>query len=331
MDQKKIGKFIQEMRKQKKLTQQELAEKLGVSDKTISRWENGINLPDASLYNSLCTELNISINELLSGQKLKDKEYQQKLEENIILLNDNTKKSVKKFKKYTIFTMILLFLLISLSGLLLYVKNRYDYQLTTLKNSEVKYKVCKYNSPYGKSQILVKVYAKDNGGSMLRVLHDYEEDKIIVVNNTRYKKWLYNKNVLKDVKTDILSIDTDYKKIYYLDTLIWNDTMPLEECIESKGFTRTYQILNIKKSDDKEYMYLTISEFQNEKPYVVKVRMELASNIIVGKNYEFSFRHNKPLGYVLKDEISEIFDNLELISVKETNKINSEQVHDEIL
>ena len=330
MNQEKIGKFIQEMRKQKRITQQELAEKLGVSDKSISRWENGINLPDASIYNSLCEELDISINELLSGQKLKEKEYQQKLEENIVLLNDTTKKSVRKFKKYMIITIILFVLLIFLSGLLLYIKNRYDYQLSVLNIDEVKYKVCEYNSRYNnEKRILVKVYAKDNGGSMLRVLHDYEDDKILVVNNTRYKKWLYNKKELEDIKTDIISTYSDYKKIYYRDTLIWDDSQPLDECVESKGFTRTYQILNIK-NNDKEYIYLTISEFQNEKPYVVKVRTELVSSIEVGKNYEFSFRHNLSLGYILKDEISVIFENLELISVKETNKTGLDQIHDEI-
>ena len=84
MNQEKIGKFIANCRKQKNMTQQELAEKLGVSDRTIGNWENGRNMPDLSLFKPLCNELNISLNDLMSGEKVKEKEYQDKLEENII-------------------------------------------------------------------------------------------------------------------------------------------------------------------------------------------------------------------------------------------------------
>lgn len=70
MNLKKIGKFIAEMRKAKGLTQEELAEKLGVNNRTISRWENGENMPDISLYKPLCEILKISIEELVNGEKL---------------------------------------------------------------------------------------------------------------------------------------------------------------------------------------------------------------------------------------------------------------------
>ena len=84
MNQEKIGKFIAKNRKLKKLTQYELAEKLGVSDRTISNWENGKNMPDLSLFKPLCNILGITINELMSGEVIADKEYGEKLEENII-------------------------------------------------------------------------------------------------------------------------------------------------------------------------------------------------------------------------------------------------------
>lgn len=69
MDQVKIGKFITQLRKEKGMTQQQLAEKLGVTDRSVSRWENGINLPDASLFDSLCMVLGTQMEELLSGEK----------------------------------------------------------------------------------------------------------------------------------------------------------------------------------------------------------------------------------------------------------------------
>ena len=63
------------------MTQQELADKIGVTDKAISKWENGRGMPDLSLMKPLCKELGITINELISGERIDKKEYQEKLEE----------------------------------------------------------------------------------------------------------------------------------------------------------------------------------------------------------------------------------------------------------
>ncbi|MBQ9731342.1 MAG: helix-turn-helix domain-containing protein [Bacilli bacterium] len=70
MDQLKIGKFIAEFRKQKQLTQLQLADKLGITDKAISKWERGIAMPDTSIMLELCDILCISVNELLSGERI---------------------------------------------------------------------------------------------------------------------------------------------------------------------------------------------------------------------------------------------------------------------
>ena len=68
MDQKKIGKFILELRKENNMTQQDLANKIGVTDRAISKWENGRGMPDLSFMNPFCIELGITINELFSGE-----------------------------------------------------------------------------------------------------------------------------------------------------------------------------------------------------------------------------------------------------------------------
>lgn len=81
MNQEKIGNFILELRKEKNMTQQELADKIGVTDKAISKWENGRGMPDLSLMKPLYKELGITINELISGEIIDKKEYQEKLEE----------------------------------------------------------------------------------------------------------------------------------------------------------------------------------------------------------------------------------------------------------
>lgn len=96
MDQIKTGKFIQEMRKRKNLTQRQLAEMLGISDKTISKWETGNGLPEVGLMPDLCTILEISVNELLAGQKLNKNQYFNKAEENMINLMSENNEAKKK-------------------------------------------------------------------------------------------------------------------------------------------------------------------------------------------------------------------------------------------
>lgn len=96
MEQEKIGKFILQLRKEKKMTQKELAEKLGVTDRAISKWENGRGMPDLSLMKALCDELGISVNELLSGEKIENADYQEKLEENILNTIAYTSKKVER-------------------------------------------------------------------------------------------------------------------------------------------------------------------------------------------------------------------------------------------
>lgn len=86
MDQVKIGKFIASLRKEHSLTQKELAQQLGISDKTVSKWETGRGLPEISIMRSLCETLNVSINELLSGGRLDATSYREKAEENIAVL-----------------------------------------------------------------------------------------------------------------------------------------------------------------------------------------------------------------------------------------------------
>lgn len=110
MNQEKIGKFILKRRKEKNMTQQELADKIGVTDRAISKWENGRGMPDLSLMKPLCDELGITINELISGENLDKKEYKKKSDENIINTISYSDKKIKKTK--TLFKVIVLVLII---------------------------------------------------------------------------------------------------------------------------------------------------------------------------------------------------------------------------
>ena len=90
MDQNKTGKFISQMRRTQNLTQRQLADQLAISDKTVSKWECSKGLPEVSLMLPLCEILQITVNDLLSGEKVAEGEYQKKAEENMMdLIREN--------------------------------------------------------------------------------------------------------------------------------------------------------------------------------------------------------------------------------------------------
>lgn len=99
MNQIKIGKFIAECRKKRNLTQMQLAEKLGITDRAISKWENGKSLPDSGIMLDLCKELKISVNELLSGEVIEMKNYDEKLEKNLIEMVKEKERADRKMLK----------------------------------------------------------------------------------------------------------------------------------------------------------------------------------------------------------------------------------------
>ena len=102
MDQIKIGKFIAECRKNNNLTQMQLAEKLNITDRAISKWENGKAMPDSSIMLDLCNELKISVNELLSGEVIEMNNYDEKLEQNLIDMVKQKEETDKKLLRLEI-------------------------------------------------------------------------------------------------------------------------------------------------------------------------------------------------------------------------------------
>lgn len=113
MDQLKIGKFIAECRKQKKLTQMQLAERLNITDKAISKWERGLAMPDTSIMLELCDILGVSVNELLYGEKI---EMENKEQKNKQLLLDMSKEIEQKNK--TIWSAMWVIMIVSITALI---------------------------------------------------------------------------------------------------------------------------------------------------------------------------------------------------------------------
>ncbi len=112
MDLVKIGKYIASKRRQLGMTQRQLAEKLGMSDKSVSKWERGACLPDVSVYSDLCQILGISLNEFLAGEDIAQDSFVQKSEANIISVIRNSKQKQRFLK-----SIIAVLLVISIAGL----------------------------------------------------------------------------------------------------------------------------------------------------------------------------------------------------------------------
>ncbi len=113
MDQQKIGKFIAECRKKQGLTQMQLAEKLNITDRAVSKWENGRSMPDSSIMLELCSLLGITVNDLLTGEVVSLKDYNKELENNLLEMVKQKEEADKRL----LFTEIIVGLL---SGIILF-------------------------------------------------------------------------------------------------------------------------------------------------------------------------------------------------------------------
>lgn len=138
MDQEKIGKFIAKLRKDKNLTQEELAAKLGVSNKSVSRWETGVNMPDLAMFPQLSRELNVSINDLMSGEIIDQNEYQEKLENNIVDTIAKVDQKNKITNRLIIIILVTVIVCLVISFLLntINVKLKYDEDRMYLENHQ---------------------------------------------------------------------------------------------------------------------------------------------------------------------------------------------------
>jgi len=177
MDQKKIGEFITRLRKEKGLTQEELADKLKVSSKSVSRWETGVNMPDYSVLNSICNEFDINVLELLNGEKKK---------ENNKVFEEYMEYKDRMNRRKRVFLISLGFLLIIVSLLSIYFINNFkkvivykfngesenfNYDSGLLVSSNIKYIL-----HYGKVSIKDSNYIKEE--DIIDIQLAYKEDSL---------------------------------------------------------------------------------------------------------------------------------------------------------
>lgn len=117
MDQSKTGKFIAECRKEKKITQAQLAEMLNITDRAISKWETGKSMPDSSIMLELCQILGITVNELLSGERVNVDSMEKKVDENLIALKRKDENNIAKNVIFFIVFSLALLIAIAVCGI----------------------------------------------------------------------------------------------------------------------------------------------------------------------------------------------------------------------
>lgn len=129
MNTQKIGSFLQELRKQENMTQEELGEIVGVTNKTISRWETGNYMPPIDCLETLSSVYQISINEIIGGKRWSDEEYKEQADQNIKEVIQRNNESIKIFEK----RMMFLYSLVTIITILIMVLLPHEYLTSTDK------------------------------------------------------------------------------------------------------------------------------------------------------------------------------------------------------
>jgi transcriptional regulator with XRE-family HTH domain len=349
MNLEKIGKFIASARKKKNLTQEQLAIKLGINNRTISRWENGKNMPDASLYKPLCEILEISIEELINGEKTNKNEIRESVEKAIINTVDLSEKTRNKMnKQIKIFIFLILLILFFATITLIYCKKKYPiidiYGLDILPSEK---NILNENITLDIEDFKIWFFGvdslqlidKDNNHFDLKSALKYRQVKIqdieryleFQVNNCTIEKYTLfdgGTKIYKTKKYEVIFCNTlDGNKDIYFGTVNIENNLNGKYCGYSENdicyFIRTYHILNITETDENEFVDITVEDYNG---MVDIVRVNNTNNIKVGKNYEFTFNTEKKY----EDNIKNIFENSTLIAVEETSKDINNQINEKI-
>ena len=344
----KIGKFIAEQRKKKKLTQEQLAERLGINNRTISRWENGINMPDASLYKKICEILEISIEELINGEKTNKENAKQSYEKALITTVDTNKKQERKINKLLkVLILAVSVSIISILIIIIYYNKKYPkidiYNMNVIESdkNELNEKITlnqKNYKIYFYGIDSLQISNIDNDYYDLKIALQYKQvtiDKVKEYLNNQYK----NKNISRTINSnkeieiykhnnyEVIVCNTKDNKDLYFGTPNISSNLKGEYCgkktEEPCSFTRTYKVVKLQEDDDYNYLNLTLKQYQAD---TLLVRINRNDLLKEGKNYEFTFVTYEKF----EDTMKNIFDYSEIVGIKETSKMGMDQKMDSI-
>ena len=179
MDLVKIGKYIAGKRKAMGMTQKQLAEKLNMSDKSVSKWERGICLPDVSVYMELCEILGISINEFLAGEDIDAENVEKKSEDNIIQVTKDSKKKQKNLKSIlAVVTTFAVIMVLVLGAVFVHKVMQPKNYITAVDRTSAEMKTAELLSGTD-GAYLFKFYAKEEYKTLTIYLSEYQLGKLI--------------------------------------------------------------------------------------------------------------------------------------------------------
>lgn len=182
MDLIKIGKYIAEKRKGLGLTQKQVAEKLGMSDKSVSKWERGICLPDVSIYMELCDILGISINEFLAGEDISEDNLIKKSEENLIQVTKDSKHRQKNLKNIIVVLIIVTLVAVASLGIIVFrnLSQPQNY-ITAVERDSAEMKTAELLSGVD-GAFLFKYFTRDEFKTLSVFMSEYHSGKLIAKN-----------------------------------------------------------------------------------------------------------------------------------------------------
>lgn len=179
MDLVKIGKYIAGKRKALGMTQKQLAEKLNMSDKSVSKWERGICLPDVSVYMELCEILGISINEFLAGEDIDAENVEKKSEDNIIQVTKDSKKKQKNLKSIlAVVTTFAVIMVLVLGAVFVHKVMQPKNHITAVDRTSAEMKTAELLSG-ADGAYLFNFYAKEEYKTLTIYLSEYQAGELI--------------------------------------------------------------------------------------------------------------------------------------------------------
>lgn len=304
MNQQKIGKFIQEQRKKKKLTQEQLAEKLNITKGAVSKWERGISLMDMSLLKPLSEILGVSIIEIINGEKIEEKEVKQKSEEAIEKTIKHSKNKEKKIKRKTIIkTIILIFITIMMSFLIyktIYIKlySNDDYDKNYIDDFKAGYSNQKEITIYKKT-IDKNEYLTFNDIKIRNDFDGFIQEKFSQDSGTYF--YLISENKKKEGM--LIAKEDTYINLFTSEDITYFDDLLNKKF---KSADRKYFLLRNDINNDidfinyiKDHYYEEISILDSEREIKEKYALNLFTNIIVPKVESITIINGDYNGYIL--------------------------------
>lgn len=237
MDLVKIGKYIAGKRKALGMTQKQLAEKLNMSDKSVSKWERGICLPDVSVYMELCEILGISINEFLAGEDIDAENVEKKSEDNIIQVTKDSKKKQKNLKSIlAVVTTFAVIMLLVLGAVFVHKVMQPKNYITAVDRTSAEMKTAELLSG-ADGAYLFNFYAKEEYKTLTIYLSEYQAGELI--NKSKVADLDYDG--LESAKRGVIAVIPDFE-LFRVKLIIADDyskcstDFPILENVENREY-----------------------------------------------------------------------------------------------